>query len=162
MGGEDGCDGSWGIYFVYQTLRWGKTKEQQPWNGPLETIPSRFSLNRKQRSLLLYVICVQYTKFWVEIWNPLIPGQIVNSFGQGKCTFDCQSGNFKNYFSSNHVSTRSCMLRTEKLINFNITCMWTFHANSLLHGLFVSHARTQITVNTFRNDLVLFTAIIQC
>ena len=32
-------------------------------NNSLETIPSRFSLNRKQRSLLLYVICVQYTKF---------------------------------------------------------------------------------------------------
>ena len=31
------------------------------------TIPRRFSLNRKQRSLLLYVICVQYTKFCVEL-----------------------------------------------------------------------------------------------
>ena len=30
----------------------------------------------------------------VKVWKPL-SGQIVNSFGQGKCTFDCQSGNFK-------------------------------------------------------------------
>ena len=68
-------------------------------------------------------------------WNlePLISGQIVNSFGQGKCTFDCQSGNLKNYASDNHVSTSSCMLRIEILITFNVTCMWTFHTNSLLH-----------------------------
>ena len=27
-----------------------------------------------------------------------------------------------------------------KLISFNMTCMWTFHANSLLHGyLFLMH-----------------------
>ena len=25
------------------------------------------------------------------IWKPLISAQIVNSFGQGECTFDCQS-----------------------------------------------------------------------
>ena len=30
----------------------------------------------------------------VKVWKPL-SGQIVNSFGQGKCTFDCQSRNFK-------------------------------------------------------------------
>ena len=82
--------------------RWRKTKEQQPWNNT-----KQISLNRKQRSLLLYVICVQYTKFWVEFWNPLICGQIVDSFGQGKSTFDCQSGNFKSYSSRNHVSTGS-------------------------------------------------------
>ena len=28
-------------------------------------------------------------------WNPLISEQNVNSFGQGTCTFDCQSGNLK-------------------------------------------------------------------
>ena len=34
----------------------------------------------------------------------------------------------------------SCMLRIETLINFNMTCMWTFHTNSLLHGyLFLMH-----------------------
>ena len=54
-----------------------------------QTQTSRFSLNRKQRSLLLYVICVQSTKFKFEWnWEPLISGQIVNSFGQEKCTFD--------------------------------------------------------------------------
>ena len=74
------------------------------------------------------------------ILNTLISGQIVNSFGQGKCTFDCQSGNLKNYASGNHVSTSSCMLRIEILITFNVTCMWTFHTNSLLHEyLFLMH-----------------------
>ena len=47
--------------------------------------------------------------------------------------FDCQSGNLYNYASGNHVLTSSCMLRTEILITVNITCMWTFHTNSLLH-----------------------------
>ena len=66
-------------------------------------------------------------------------GQIVNSFGQ--CTFDCQSGNLKNYTSGNHVSTSSCLLRTEILkYTINITGMWTFHTNSLLHEyLFLMH-----------------------
>ena len=31
-----------------------------------------------------------------------------------------------------------------------------------LARVFVSHACTQITINTFRNDLVFFTVIIQC
>ena len=56
------------------------------------------------------------------VWKPL-SGQIAHSFGQGKCTFDCQSGNFKNYGSGNLVSTSSCMLRIEKLITLNMTCI---------------------------------------
>ena len=111
-----------------------KTKEQKKH----ENIPSRFSLNRKQRSLVLHHLCPVH-EVLTGIWNPLISGQIVNSFGQGKCTF-CQSGNLKYYASSNHVSTSSCILRTEILITFNITCMWTFHTNSLLHEcLFLMH-----------------------
>ena len=60
-----------------------------------ETIPSKFTLNKTQKSLLFYAICVQYT------------GQIVNSYCHGKCTFDCHPGNFKKYGSGNHVSTTS-------------------------------------------------------
>ena len=108
-------------------------------NNSLETIPSRFSLNRKQRSLLLNCFALRNLcpvhEALSGIWNPSISGQIVNSFGQGKYTFDCRSWNFEN-----HVSTSSCMLRIEKLINFNMTCMWTFHTNSLLHRyLFLMH-----------------------
>ena len=148
-------------YFVYWTqMTWNKRTQNH------ETIPSGFSLNRKQTSLLFYIMCVQYTKFWLKfwIWNPLISGQIVNSFGQGKCTFDCQSRNLKNYASGAHVSTSPCMLRTEILITVNISCIWTFHTNSLLHEyLFLMHVHNymQLTINTFINDSVSFTGIIQ-
>ena len=57
-------------------------------NNSLETIPSRFSLNRKQRSLLLSCFALRNLSPVHEalsgIWNPSISGQIVNSFGQGK------------------------------------------------------------------------------
>ena len=55
------------------------------------------------------------------------------------------------------------MLGTEILITFNITCMWTFHTNSLLHEyLFLMHVHKYNYINTFINDLVFFTVIIQC
>ena len=132
-------------------------------NNRLETISSRFPLNRKQRikSFALRHLCPVH-EVLSGIGNSLISGQIVTLFGQGKCTFDCQSGTFKNYSSGNHVSTNSCMLKIEKLINFNMTCMWTFHTNFTLAWVFVSHSYTQINANTFINDLVLFTGIIQC
>ena len=126
MGGEDGCDGSWGIYFLYRTQMICNTKDQQPWNNTKQIFPEQ----KTKKSFALGHLCPVH-ELWVEFWNPLLSGQIINSFGQGKCTFDCQSGNFKNYSFGNHVSARSCMLRTEKLINFNMTWMWTFHTNSL-------------------------------
>ena len=95
-----------------------------------QTQTSRFSLNRKQRSLLLYVICVQCTKFWAElgtinIWTNC---QFIWS---GK-VYIWLSGTFKNYSSDNHVSTSSCMLRTEKLTNFNmnlyVDVQYKFHS----------------------------------
>ena len=52
-----------GIYLVYRaqmTLK--KKKNMKPYQAD-------FSLNRKQRSLLFYVICVQYTKFCsLQVW----------------------------------------------------------------------------------------------
>ena len=108
-------------------------------NNDLEPIPSRFSLNRKQRSVLFYLICVQYRKFWVEFWNPLIPGQILNSFGQGKCTFDCQSGNLKDYSSCLNKVMHVENWETDQLqhdlyvdISHKFTLAWVF----------VSHAYT--------------------
>ena len=63
------------------------------------------------------------------VWKPL-SGQIVLSFGQGKCTFDCRSRNFKTYGSGNHVSSSSYMLRiSEKLITLNMTFILTFYTN---------------------------------
>ena len=107
---------------------WHKTKEQKPWNNTKQI----FLEQETKRSFVLHRLCPIHVVL-TEIWNPLISGQIVNLFGPGKCAFDCQSKNLKNYASGNHVSTSSCMLRIEKLITFNITCMWTFLTNSLLH-----------------------------
>ena len=45
-------------YFVYWTQM---TRNKRTQNH--ETIPGGFSLNRKQRSLFFYIMCVQYTKF---------------------------------------------------------------------------------------------------
>ena len=84
-------------------------------------MPSRCSLNRKHA---LHHLCPVH-EVLTGIWNPLISGQIVNSFGQ--CTFDCQSRNLINFAPGNHVSRSSCMLRIEILkYTFNITCMWYF------------------------------------
>ena len=60
MGGEDGCYASLGIYTVFCVPDSDDVKQK---NNKHETIPSRLSLNRKQRSPLVYVICVQCTKF---------------------------------------------------------------------------------------------------
>ena len=45
-----------------------------------------------KNSFVLRHLC-PVLKVLTGIRKPLIAGQIVNSFGQGMCTFDCQSGN---------------------------------------------------------------------
>ena len=108
-----------------------------------ENIPSRFALNRKQKSLLFYLICVQYTKFWLEfgIINICTNRQFIWSKKVWLSVWEF----IKLCLSQPCLSTRLCMLRTEILITFNITCMWTFHTNSLLHEtfeyLFLMHVR---------------------
>ena len=137
--------------------RWRKTKEQQPWNNTKQIFPEQ----KTKKSFALGHLCPVH-ELWVEIWNPLISGQIVNSFGQGKCTFDCQSGNFKNSSSGCPCLNKVMHVEnweTDQLqhdsyvsISYKFTIAWVF----------VSYAYTQITVNTFTNDLILFTGIIQC
>ena len=65
-----------------------------------ETIPSRFSLNRKPKSLC-FTSFVSSTRSFDWDLDSLISGQIVNSFGQGKYTVNWE---FKNHGSRNHVS----------------------------------------------------------
>ena len=77
MGGEDGCDGSWGISFLYRTQMICKTKEQQPWNNAKKISPEQ----KTKKSFALGHLCPVH-ELWVEFWNPLIFGEIVNSFGQ--------------------------------------------------------------------------------
>ena len=129
-----------------------KEKNKKPWKHTKQIFP-------EQKTKIYIVLHHLFPEHEVLI----ISGQLVSAFGQGKCTFDYQSGNLKNYASGNHVSTSSCMLRIEILITFNITCMWTFHTNSLLHEyLFLMHVHKYNYINTFINDLVFFTVIIQC
>ena len=148
-----------GAFILCTGHRWRETKEQQPWNNTKQIFPEQ----KTKKFFALRHLC-PINEVLSALWNPLISGQIVNSFGQGKWTFDCQSRNLKNYASGAHVSTSPCMLRTEILITVNISCIWTFHTNSLLHEyLFLMHVHNymQLTVNTFINDSVSFTGIIQ-
>ena len=129
-----------------------KEKNKKPWKHTKQIFP-------EQKTKIYIVLHHLFPEHEVLI----ISGQLVSAFGQGKCTFDYQSGNLKNYASGNHVSTSSCMLRIEILITFNVTCMWTFHTNSLLHEyLFLMHVHKYNYIDTFINDLVFFTVIIQC
>jgi len=113
-----------------------------------ETIPSRFSLNRKQRSLFFNAISVQYTKFWLE-------------FGIHK---------YLDKLSIHLV--RECVLWLS-VWTFKEPCLWQPCLNKLMHvknwrtdnlqqdlyvdisykytlaWVFVSHACTQITMNTY-------------
>ena len=111
-----------------------KQKNKNPWNNTKQIFPEQ-----KTKSFF-NVFCVQYTKFWLEFGIQKYLDKLSIHLVREKCTFDSQSGNLKNYASGNHVWTSSCMLRIEKLITFNMTCTWTFHTNSLLHGyLFLMH-----------------------
>ena len=71
--------------------RWHvKQKNQKPWKHTKQVFPEQ----KTKKSFALHHLCPVH-EVLTGIWNPLISAQIVNSFGQGKCTFDCQSGNLK-------------------------------------------------------------------
>ena len=74
--------------------RWRKTKEQPSWINIKQIFPEQ----KTKKSFALRHLCPVH-EVLSGIGNPLISGQIVTLFGQGKCTFDCQSGTFKNYSS---------------------------------------------------------------
>ena len=93
--------------------------------------------------------------------------EIVNSFGQGKCTFDWLG------ISQFMAVVSSHMLRMEKpifLIIFNMTIVWTFHTNLFLNGYTFHvykkkykspYCGSSLTINIFFNiyrcSLVFFT-----
>ena len=136
-------------------------KRRKKKNKNHETIPSRFSLNRKQRSVLFDVICVQYMKFWLEFRT------IINIWTN------------RQFIRAGKVYIWLSVWEFQKL------CLWQPCVNKLMHvenwetdhlqhdlnrdisykftlaWVFVSHACTQITENTFINDLVLFRGIIR-
>ena len=146
-----------GAFILCTGHRWRETKEQQPWNNTKQIFPEQ----KPKKSFALLRLCPVH-EVLSGIWNWLISGQIVNSFGQGKCTFDCQSGNLKNYSSGwpclNKVMHVESWETNQLQHDLNVDISYKF----TLAWVFVSHACTQINVNTFINDLVLFTGIIQC
>ena len=75
--------------------RWHKTKEQKT----MKQYKADFPWTENKEASLLHLLCPVH-EVLTGIWNSLISEQIVNSFGQGKCSFDCQSGNLRNYASS--------------------------------------------------------------
>ena len=144
--------GFW-AFILCTAHRWRKTKEQQPWNNTKQIFPEQ----KTKKSFALGHLCPVH-ELWVEFWNPLIFGEIVNSFGQGKCTFDWQFQKLslwrpclKKVMHVENWETDQLQHELYVDISYKFTLAWVF----------VSHACTQITVNTFTNDLVLFTGIIQ-
>ena len=129
------------FYFFYFCLfsfcnrhRWHiKQKNKKPWKHTKQIFPEQ----KTKKSFALQHLCPVH-EVLTGICNPLISAQIVSSFGQGKSTFDCQSGNLKNYASANHVSRRSCML----IKNWN-----TDHLCDVLNGF-------QNRMQTINNDLI--------
>ena len=154
MGGEDGCDEFGHLFCVPDT---DDVKQENN-----ETIPSRFSLNRRQRSLLLYVICVLSTRSFewnlesTDIWTNC------QFIWTGKVYIWLLVWEFQKLFlwqpcfnKPMHVENwETDHLQPDLYVDISnkFTLVWVFH----------SHACTQITVNAFINNLVLFTGIIQC
>ena len=95
-----------------------------------------FSLNRKQSSVLFYVICVQYTRFLPEFRSHCLHKLSIRLVRKVYIWLSWSVWEFQKLCLWQHVSTSSCMLRIEKLITFNMTCTWTFH-NSLLRLIVV-------------------------
>ena len=89
IGGQDGCDGSLGISFCVPDTDDIKQKNKKTMKSHTKKI---FPEQKTKKSFVLHHLCPVH-EVLTGIWNPLISAQIVNSFGQGTCSFDCQSRN---------------------------------------------------------------------
>ena len=81
--------GVW-AFILFTGHRWHKTKEQKTMTQYQEDFPWT-----EKKEVICFTSSMCSTQSLAGIWNPLISGQMVNSFGQGKCSLDCQSGNLK-------------------------------------------------------------------
>ena len=155
MGGENGCDGSWGVYFVYWTqMTWNKRttalKQYQadfPWteNKEVFRFTSSVSSTRSFEWNLEAINTWTNCKFiwsgkvyiWLSVWEfqKLFLWHCLNKVVYVE--------NWETYQLQHDLYVD---------ISYKFTLAWVF----------VSHTCTQITVNTLTNDLVLFTGIIQC
>ena len=141
---------SLGIYFLNRTqMTYNKSTK------PMKQYQADFSLNRKQRSLLVYVICVQYTKFWPEFGSSYLDKLSIHLIMEGV-----------------HLTVSLGMLKTMLCLN-ELMHVENWESDHLQHDLyvdisyeftlawvFVSHACTQITLmNTCMSDLDQFLVI---
>ena len=156
MGGENGCDGSWGIYFVYWTqMTWNKRttalKQYQadfPWTENKEvfcftsSVSSTRSFEWNLEAINTWTNCKFIWSGKVYIW--LSVWEFQKLFLWQPCLNKLK-----------HVENWETDQLQHNLyldMSYKFTLAWVF----------VSHTCTQITVNTLTNDLVLFTGIIQC
>ena len=86
--------------------------------------------HKTKTSFVLPHLCTVH-KVLTGIWSDKYLDKLSIHFVRKSVTVSL--GIYKTTPLVNHVSTSSCILRTEILITFNITCMWTFYTNSLLH-----------------------------
>ena len=154
MGGEDGCDEFGHLFCVPDT---DDVKQENN-----ETIPCRFSLNRRQRSLLLYVICVLSTRGFewnlesIDIWTNC------QFIWTGKVYIWLLVWEFQKLFLWQPCLNKPMPVENWETDHLQPDLYVDISNKFTLVWVFVSHACTQITVNTFINNLVLFTGIIQC
>ena len=138
--------------------RWHyKTKEQRT----MKTYQADFPWT-ENKEVFCFTLSVSGTQSFDWNLDPLISAQIVNSFGQGKCIFDCQSGNLKTM-----PLQATCLNKLMLFENWNTDHLQRYLYVDIsykfnLAWVFLSHSCTQITINTFINDLVFFTVMILC
>ena len=147
-------------YFVYWT-QMHETKEHKTMKQYQADFP-----RTENKEVFSFTSCVSSTRSFdwnlesINIWTNC---QFIWS---GKVYIWLSVWEFKKTMPLATMSQQAhaCWSRIEILITFNITCMWTFHTNSLLHEyLFLMHVHNymQLTINTFISDSVSFTGIIQ-
>ena len=120
--------GVWAFILCTWHRRHIKQKNKKPWKHTKQSF-----LNRKQRSLLFYIMCPVH-EVLTGIWKPLICGQIFFFFGQGKCTFDCQSGNLKahacwelKYWSPSTLLVCGYFIQIHSCMSICFSCMYTYN-----------------------------------
>ena len=143
--------------FIFCTgHRWRKTKEQQPSRFSKQIFPEK-----KQRSLLLYVICVLSTRRcdWnLEALNIWTHCQFIWS---GKVCIWLSVWEFQKLFLWQPFLNKFMHVENWETDHLQHDFYVDISNKFTLAWVFVSHACTctQITVNSFINNLVLITRI---
>ena len=128
---------------------------------------SRYRVSIRSNHSVHFTLRINPCNKWVErmavmgVWRPL-SGQIVNLCGQWKCTFD-RVWEFQNLWLWQLCLSKLVHFENWDTDHLYMTCMWTFHTNSLLHGfMFLMHTNNYVHLHkrcgTFYRDSVLMNA----